>query len=364
LANTVISYLKRWFQGTAFTGVFDGNDHKVENLNIDDGGAGNDYVGLFGSVSFGVVRNLGLESGSVSGEYVVGGLAGDNYHAYMWNCYSTGDVSGVGEVGGLVGCDWAGEIWNCYATGDVSGVGEVGGLVGFALNLISNCHATGDVNGVDNVGGLVGYAEDTYITNCDATGDVNGVDNVGGLVGEGTITSITNCYSTGDITASSTGGGLVGDNTKSGSISNCYSTGDVNGGSRVGGLVARNIGSISNCYSAGDVSGVEEVGGLVGGNHVAGSISNCYWDTSTQTHGVTDSIGDPGGTATNVHGLPTAELHQQSTFTDWDFIGVWNIGENQTYPYLRTVPAGDINKDKTVNFLDVCIIAEQWCNEE
>jgi hypothetical protein len=40
------------------------------------------------------------------------------------------------------------------------------------------------------------------------------------------------------------------------------------------------------------------------------------------------------------------------------------IGEKQTYPYLRTVPAGDINKDRIVNFLDPCFISEQWMVEE
>ena len=72
----------------------------------------------------------------------------------------------------------------------------------------------------------------------------------------------------------------------------------------------------------------------------------------------------PDGTIVNVLGLPTSQLHQQSTFTDWDFIEVWNIGENQTYPYLRTVPAGDINKDRITNLLDLCIVAEHWSEEQ
>ncbi|MCK4291647.1 MAG: hypothetical protein KAY65_00505 [Planctomycetes bacterium] len=35
-----------------------------------------------------------------------------------------------------------------------------------------------------------------------------------------------------------------------------------------------------------------------------------------------------------------------------------------TNPVGRTVPAGDINKDRIVNFLDLCIVAEQWMAEE
>ena len=55
---------------------------------------------------------------------------------------------------------------------------------------------------------------------------------------------------------------------------------------------------------------------------------------------------------------------QQSTFTDWDFINVCNIGENQTYPYLRKYSAADINKDKAVNLIDLTIIAQHWMREE
>lgn len=36
------------FQGTAFTGTFDGNDWNILNLTIDTNGLSNDYLGLFG----------------------------------------------------------------------------------------------------------------------------------------------------------------------------------------------------------------------------------------------------------------------------------------------------------------------------
>ena len=38
------------FHGTVFIGVFDGNDHKIIWLTIDDGGTGNDFLGLFGYI--------------------------------------------------------------------------------------------------------------------------------------------------------------------------------------------------------------------------------------------------------------------------------------------------------------------------
>jgi hypothetical protein len=41
------------FDGPAFTGVFDGNGHKITALTIDDGGADNDYLRLFGFIDGG-----------------------------------------------------------------------------------------------------------------------------------------------------------------------------------------------------------------------------------------------------------------------------------------------------------------------
>jgi len=273
------------FDGTGFTGIFDGNDHKITNLTIDDGGAGNDYLGLFGSIDDGEVRNLGLEGGFVSGDDKVGGLVGESNE----------------------------NLTNCYSTGDVNGDVFVGGLVGGSYGSISNCYSTGDVNGDVDVGGLVGI--DYYFPGH--------------------------------------------------TISNCYSTGDVSGNVMVGGVVGFHEGIISNCYSTGDVNSRYDVGGLIGWNFF-GDISNCFWDIDTQTHGVTESIGDDQGTAINVVGLPTTEMQTRSTFTDatWDFITTWNIGENQTYPYLRVYLAGDINKDGIVNFLDLSITANQWMQEQ
>jgi hypothetical protein len=214
------------------------------------------------------------------------------------------------------------------------------------------------------VGSLLGFNDDSVSNSCSA-GNVSGTVGIGGLLGANRG-SVLSCYSTADVTGDVKNfGGLVGENL--GLVSNCYSTGFVSGGYHgydVGGLLGDNEedGNVSNCYSTGDASGDSSVGGLVGENR--GSISNSFWDTDTQTHGVTDSFGANTGTSTNVAGLPTAEMHQQSTFTDWDFIEIWNVGENQTYPYLRIYLAGDINKDGIVNFLDLNITANQWMQEE
>jgi len=96
-----------------------------------------------------------------------------------------------------------------------------------------------------------------------------------------------------------------------------------------------------------------------------GYVGYCFWDIDSQTHGITESIGLNGGPVKNVEGLPTAQMQTGSTFTDagWDFIEIWNIGENQTYPYLRKYSPANLNKDHKVDFLDIKILCEQWLQE-
>ncbi|MHC4694625.1 MAG: GLUG motif-containing protein [Planctomycetota bacterium] len=269
------------FQGTAFTGVFDGNGHKIINLTIN--GGSNDYLGLFGYVDEGEVGNLGIEGGSLRGDIAVGGLAGGNLYGIIINCYSTASVSG----------------------GDNSGL--IGGLLGFSYaGVVSNCYSTGDVNGFEEVGGLVG---DNFF----------------------------------------------------GSFSDCYSTGDVNGVQYVGGLVGVSYDDVSNCYSTGNVSGFGFVGGLVGRN--AGIVSDCLWDTDTQNHGVTKSIGEDLGTAINVAGLPTAQMQTKSTFTDtgWDFVSIWDICDGTNYPQLLwQIPIVDFLCPKGIDFFDFSFFAGHW----
>ncbi|MBW8041067.1 MAG: hypothetical protein FVQ85_13840 [Planctomycetes bacterium] len=361
------------FDGIDFMGVFDGNNHKITNLTIDDGGTGNDYLGLFGSIGeYGEVVNLGLEGGSVSGDELVGGLAAMGSVSITKNCYFTGNVSGNWGVGGLVGV-WSGNVENCYFTGSVIGSWMVGGLLsGGGPGFISNCYSTGDVNGVEVVGGLVGINGALLISNCYSTSDVKGANDIGGLVGynagDGFLNQpgyIFNSYSTGSVHGTSYVGGLVGRNAYYGSVVlNCYSTGSVSGYNYIGGLVGENYddGIISNCYSIGDVNGVQYVGGLVGWNYQGGISNNSFWDTDTQTHGVTESIGVDQGTTTNVSGLPTAQMQTRSTFTSagWDFVEIWLINDGATYPVLRQEIRSDLNGDGRVDFADFAIFADHW----
>ena len=184
----------KWdFQGTRFTGVFDGNGHTVSHLMI----KGSSYLGFFGRLDGkSEVQNLGVVDVNITGSgYPVGGLVGENsYDAQVTQCYSTGAVSGTtGQyttwVGGLVGANY-GTVTECYSTGVVSGYSEVGGLVARNWGAVTSCYSTGAVTGNDCVGGLVG-ANSGAVIQCYSTGTLSSLGSVGGLVGYNWIGIVT-----------------------------------------------------------------------------------------------------------------------------------------------------------------------------
>ncbi len=271
-----------------FTGTFDGALHKIYNLKINTGGVRRSYLGLFGSLSGGIIKNLGIENVSI----II-------------------DVNDGSYIGGLVGKS-DGIIDNCYAKTYIQ-IGKLltsaGGLTGNSYGIINNCYSKATIycgNGSHTIGGLTGsnYAK------------------------------ISNSYSTGFISCSygSYFGGLTGNNQST--ITNCYSACSVSGGIvaiYMGGLVGYNIwGNISFCYSTGSVSSSNgsAIGALVGANKPddrgkTSIVSNCYFLVSA---GPNNGLGTP---------LTAAQLKQKSNFVTWDFTNIWSIAEGVSYPRLR-----------------------------
>jgi len=341
------SNLSMEYDGIAFSGVFDGKEHKIFNLTIDANGTENDFLAMFGYIGIGgEVKNMGLENISVTYGTLANKIAGlvACSDGNISNCYSTGAVDGnqADCVGGLVGLNNTGIMSNCHSFVIVSGgehTGDLGGLAGFNKSSITNCFSTGAVTGGYFIGGLTG-GNDSNIHNCHSTSAVVGEsDYVGGLVGIDFNGTITNCYSTGSINIgnrASDVGGLVGDSWN-GTIRNCYSTGTVitkNNSNRIGGLMGRTSGSITNCYSTSHVifgEGSTGIGGLVGASwHGINGINDNYF---------LDVAGPDNGYGTP---LTDSRMKKQTSFAGWDFINetvngtndVWIIFEGFDYPKL------------------------------
>ncbi len=288
-----------------FSGVFDGNDHKISNFTILKYYMNGAAIFRYMNGADAEIRDLVLIDTNI------------NY-------------SGNGNCGALVGRLESGTVRNCQVVGGIiSGDDYLGGIVGDNWGLIENCFATCDVAGTTaHVGGLVGRNEGTILS-CYATGNVSGTTLVGGLVGRHS--------------AAFFGVGIISD---------CHASGSVTG-NYAGGLVGQSwTGVITKSYASGYVSGGSVNGGLVGEVVMGGQTNSSFWNYETTGQLVSD-----GGTAKS-----TKEMMTKSTFTDagWDLAEIWDMEENQTYPYLRTEPAGDLSHDKKVDFTDFAVLASHW----
>ena len=227
---------------TAFTGVFDGNNHKIINLKIRENknkmyGFINENLGTVRDVtfknidanvtsggSFGIVTvNRGTIEGVASqdGKIIfretdaVGGIAGYN-HLYGNNistikrCYNTSAISVTQGryIGGIAG-DNCGTIESCYNSGNITcklsspggiagrttsfvkGEGEMGGVHGH----VKNCFNTGKVSG-EQAAGIAAFTNDREdnTSNIICCYNVGLIDKSGAPICNNGKVSPKNCY--------------------------------------------------------------------------------------------------------------------------------------------------------------------------
>ena len=257
-----------------FTGTFDGGGRTISGLYINKdvtSGTGSVYLGLFGYVGEGTVKEL----------TVTGSVIGCDNRSGTFNYYYAGGIVGA--------CDKGGDIVNCMAdvtvTGNSNGTRTVvGGIVGKNSGEVTGCISKGAVS-------------------AKGTGTGNVTANAGGIAGESSYGSIINCCNTGSVIGDSCAGGIAG-NSSSSEVTNCYNTGEVSGSGTVGGVVGEcSFGNISNCYNTGSVSGSGIVGGVIGLNYdrLPTTVSNCYYLTGTADKGVGNNpgIGEGAGVKSN-----------------------------------------------------------------
>lgn len=269
---------------TPFKGILDGNGKTISGLWIDR--PNSDYVGFFGSLNYGTVKNLTLKGGVVKGKDYVGFLSGSD--GDILDSSLEGYVNGSSHVGGCTGN--RANITRVISTVDVSGDDYVGGISG-ENGSFNNCTVTNNyVSGHNFVGGICGNEDNRRDMNsCHVHSKISGNDYVGGICGQasrssGTIPSITKCSFVGEVTANAYVGGICGQFYGEALINGCFAIGHVSGsGNFVGGIIGSSShrihytasNSTSNCYFSGSVVGNEQVGGLIGYKS-CGVVNNCY----------------------------------------------------------------------------------------
>ena len=196
-----------------FTGTFDGNNHTISGLYLNS--EGSSYVGLFGYISGGYVKNLGIVDSYIYGYQYVGAISG--YSGNITNCYNAGTVKGKNQyIGGI--CGYSGTQTNCYNEGTVvSGSNYAGGICGMYGNQYY-CHNTGTVSGTYYVGGICGYnGTENY---CYNAGTVSGYSSIGGI--SAAYGSQYRCFNIGAVTATNSNPNVGAISGYQGSQSNCY----------------------------------------------------------------------------------------------------------------------------------------------
>jgi filamentous hemagglutinin family protein len=284
---------------------FDGLGHSITNLVINR--PLDNVVGLFISNN-GLISNVNLNGGSITGGNTVGALVGVNSGGVSNNTSSAAVKSthSLGaNIGGLVGMSFGwlygnkitGSSITFSSTGNAYSI-NIGGLVGYSSGgsinntVFSNISvsSTGTINSQISAGGLIGNASGTVLNSVSSGAINNTISSLtsytGGLIGLSYANVEKSHVEFGTISGQNNTGGLIGNNL--GTVSSCYADISVFGGNVAGGLVGLNDGNISQSFTAGTVAGINDIGGFAGVN--SGDINN-----NASSANVTSTTGGASG---------------------------------------------------------------------
>ena len=269
-------------ENNAFSGIFDGNNHKITGLKFNSDGC--DFVGLFGYVKNAIIKNVDLLNADITGRERVGALCGTIVSTKIENCNVMGVIKGKSCIGGAVGwtSNWREcSIKNVTVNAKIFGEYHAGGVVGYVGQIVlNNSKLIGEVHGTNNVGGMIGYINDNAtISDCFSNANISGENYIGGIVGRGSSVS----------------------------IENCYSNSELYGGLYVGSVIGYYIGNVPKFKSV-------------------------YWniDKEQQEDGFilpTDSRKGIGNGNDDTIALKAQEFDNKNNFTGWDFESIWCIDD-------------------------------------
>jgi hypothetical protein len=375
---------------TPFTGQFDGNGYKIQNVIVNTSGSGN--RGFIGYANGATVLNTVLEDWTVGGSFDqnIGVMVGFARNSTFTDCFTSGvTYTGTGlDCGGFCGeADLNVTFTRCGTTATVdignTNSDQLGGFIGAAQDNVDfiDCYARGAVGAFGQIvnttgrGGFVGWSTDSSsvsFTRCYAAGAVPQKGNSGyeqrsgrrtkqGFIGMSVdyLQTYTDCYWDSEATLSNVAGpgrpevqktGMTGDPT-SGTYTIHFDgkstviqwndtwssiTSKLEADHGVGEILAYNV-TYPSQDNFDDNSDLELIfQGSLEGTDVA-MIS--FTDNL-----VGGTIGSPSEYQTAIASLDatdgmnaqtTAEMKTQSTFTNWDFENVWVMTEGSTYPMLR-----------------------------
>ncbi len=179
-----------------FSGVFDGQGHKISNLKINTKGViSNTWLGLFGSVwSGGQIKNVVISSGQINvydDGFTNGIIAAEiSANASVQNVQSYADGLGVKGMFGRI----SGSVTTCQNHGSITASHYAGGIAGIILSggQVANCGLEGaEINGRECAAVVRLVSSGAKLTDCYAIVSTNSdlklvvtkSGTIGGLVG-------------------------------------------------------------------------------------------------------------------------------------------------------------------------------------
>lgn len=160
---------------TAFRGTYDGQCYVITNFKYYD--ETRDGAGIFGHLNGATVKNLGIESGSVTAANRAGAIAGYADGSDIINCYNKASITiltGTDGVGGIAGvARGSANFYGCYNAGTVTCVTTAAaGIVGWAgkgdNSMLIGCYNAGALKYSGTLS-TVAYALDPIARNTQRT---------------------------------------------------------------------------------------------------------------------------------------------------------------------------------------------------
>ena len=302
-----------------FGGTFDGGDHVIKDLSIDDTAS---YSGLFGYVKDAVIKNVKLEGVSIKAGSYAGMLFGKAENTTIKDVSVSGNMTGNDFVGGLGGSISGGSaVENATVSGTVNGNGTVGGVIATAISstvksainsaavagkttvagivstlsmngVVELCVNKGTVAGAMDVAGVVAKAAKVEVKQSGNEGAVTGEDNsmssVGGVVAIASKSAVLNqVYNVGAVTAKSAlgVGGIAGKFVTEASMTSAFNQGQITaeGTTNVGGLIGKaETCKVTGAYNAGVVSPIANAASVAGAHMSTSEMVSVYYDAATK----------------------------------------------------------------------------------
>lgn len=179
-----------------FTGSYNGNDYRVDNITINRP-ATTESLGVFGTTREASITRVNLHYLTIKGKENAGGLIGSDSASIISHCNINGTITAQSVAGMVAGYTDETTITACKSSGEITCTSFLGGLVGKSMNnsSIDNSHSNVLLSGDSNIGGLAGTLQlNSTITNSYASGPVSGSLNTGGLLGSINSSTVSNSF--------------------------------------------------------------------------------------------------------------------------------------------------------------------------